>query len=112
MTRARRSRFADEIRALDAKGMKQAQIARRLGCSESNVSQVLGRVHDPAPRALDGMTVTRFQPRPSPDTCQRPDRRKGFAPCGEPKMRTACGERLGVCEYHWQVTKPLGGMKL
>lgn len=108
----RKSRYAERIRGLAAAGIKPAEIARRLGCSDSNVSQVLGRVYDPAPRALDGMTVASFRPRPSPDTCQRPDRRKGFAPCGEPKMRTACGERLGVCAYHYETTKPHGGMKL
>jgi hypothetical protein len=106
------SRYADRIRGLAAEGVKPAEIARRLGCSDSNVSQVLSRVYDPAPRMADAVGIARFRPRPASDLCQRPDRRKGFAPCGEPKMQTPCGERLGVCAYHYETTKPLGGMKL
>lgn len=109
---SRKSRYAERIRGLAAAGIKPAEIARRLGCSESNVSQVLGRVYDPAPRMSDGLAIAAFRPRPSPDTCQRPDRRKGFAPCGEPKKRLPCGALLGVCAYHDDTTRPLGRTKL
>lgn len=112
MTKIRRSRFADDIRALDAQGLRHSAIARQLGCSEANVSQVLGRANDPAPRISDGLGVNRFRPRPLPDTCQRPDARKAFATCGDPKKRTRCGEKLGVCDYHFETTKPIGGTKL
>ncbi len=104
--------MAVEIRELDRMGIGQREIARRLGCSSSNVSQVLSRANDPAPRMSDGITVNRFRRKAPPETCQRPDVRKGFETCGDPKKRTACGELLGVCEFHFETTKPLGGMKL
>lgn len=108
----RPSGLVEEIRALIAKGLRNKEIAQRVGCSPSRVAQVRHERANATPRFSDGMTVARFRPAPPTDTCQRPDARKGFESCGEPKMRTACGERLGVCAYHYETTKPLGGMKL
>ena len=108
----RPSGLHDDIRAQIAQGLRNKEIAAKLGCNPSRVSQVRHAIKQaPAPRMSDGFGVARFRKAPEPDTCQRPDARKGFAVCGEPKKRTACGERLGVCAYHWESTKPVGNSK-
>lgn len=109
MTKERRN-LRDEIKALDARGIHGAEIARRLNCTRSHVSQTLSFTSVLMPTQAG-------KPEPhrravSPATCQRPDARKGFQPCGEPKLKTRCGETLGVCAYHYETTKPLGGTKL
>ncbi|MBK8199216.1 MAG: hypothetical protein IPK75_12705 [Acidobacteria bacterium] len=100
----------EQIKALDADGVHGAEISRRLNCSRSYVSQVLSFTNVLLPTQAAKPAPHRRAP--APTTCQRPDRRKGFAVCGEPKMKTACGETLGVCAYHFETTKPHGGMKL
>lgn len=114
MTGSAQPALSDRIRSLSREGVKGVEIALRLGCTRSYVSQVLCRPEIER-KPLTAVQVSRPAERPrqvTPDTCQRPDARKGFATCGEPKMRTGCGEKLGVCAYHFETTKPLGGTKL
>lgn len=105
----RRRNLSADIRSLDTLGFRPSEIARRLGCSASNVTQVLRNASNPK---MSDARPARYQRKASPATCQRPDARKNFETCGEPKMKTRCGETLGVCAYHYKTTKPLGGTKL
>lgn len=79
----------------------KSEIARRVECSKSNVNQVLAR-HEgmPPPKTKRHKSLT----------CQRPDVENGLKPCGRP-LHTIAGERLGICEHHWNTLKPLGGAK-
>lgn len=115
MSRPDRPSLRQDIVALESLGFSRAEIARRLGCTPANISQSLRRNEERASPVLmpsqAGLPARRKPPVVSL-TCNRPDARKGFDPCGDPKKRTACGELLGVCDYHFETTKPLGGMKL
>lgn len=101
MNKQRPDTKADVIRQLWASGIRnKAEIARRAGCSKSNVTQVLTRSEEPAPR-----------PKPKgPRTCQRPDIDNGLKPCGRP-LHEIGGEKLGICKHHWDTFKPLGNQK-
>lgn len=103
-------RIKHDIITLNQQGVSGAEIARRMACTRSYVSQVISSSGFLMPTQA-GKPVERKPRVPSKD-CQRPDARKGFATCGEPKLKTACGETLGVCAYHYATTKPLGGTKL
>lgn len=98
-----------EIVALAARGVRNRDISIQLGCSPAYVSNTItGERYAPS---SSGIKKPRRSCAPSAN-CQRPDARKGFATCGDPKMKTFCGETLGVCAYHYEATRPLGRTKL
>ncbi len=80
----------------------KSEIARRLSCSKSNVSQVLKRYEERPP--------PKRQKPVRPDTCQRPDTENGLQPCGRPRHEIG-GEKLGICKHHWDTLKPIGNQK-
>lgn len=79
----------------------KSEIARRVGCSKSNVNQVLAR-HEgkpPVPKAKH-----------KPGTCQRPDVENGLEPCGGP-LHEIGGEKLGICKECWDAFMPQNGQR-
>lgn len=83
--------------------LNKSQIARRLDCTTSNVSQVLKRWEE--------KTIVPHRTKPTGSrTCQRPDIDNGLKPCGRP-LHEIGGEKLGICKHHWDTLKPLGNQK-
>ena len=135
MTKDERESKAAEIRRLWLSGeWKKARIAERVGCSPSNVTQVIARLekNGRAGKVLRLWTTTDLTPDQIARKCgcgfnavksitrgvkrellcQRPDVKNGLKPCGRPRHRLRTGDLLGVCEEHWNMGRPIGGQKL
>lgn len=113
MTKPRRVGLKDEVTALRETGLRPVQIARRLECTPSYVSQVLNGDRAPArhygPR--QAQPAKRDKPKGS-KLCGRNilNRQTGrVETCAAPRLRLG-GETMGCCKDCYERTRPLGSI--